>query len=140
MLLFLCITVYASPEIDNNSTSESFKISEAVIGGIIGSILGVISGWVSSYIGPRSFEKWKAKQIEEKQDGPRKKLLLEMLEDKNFKDGRKLSTLCMVTGTDKEECRRLLIQLNARGIYFKNLPISDNEGWVLIKNKPLTEK
>ena len=119
---------------------EKFKLSEALIGGAIGAVIGVLGTWISSYIGPRAFEKWKTKQIEKKHDEPRKRLLLQMLNDENFKDGRKLSTLCMVTGTKKEECRRLLIQLDARGIKFSNVASEDSEGWVLIQNKPLTER
>jgi hypothetical protein len=41
----------------------------------------------------------------------------------------------MYTGTEPEECRRLLIQIEARGIVLK-----DGEGWVLIKNRPLDQR
>jgi hypothetical protein len=39
----------------------------------------------------------------------------------------------MYTGTSADECRRLLIEIEARGI----LLAGDKEGWALIKNKPL---
>lgn len=59
-----------------------------------------------------------------------------MLEDSRFPDGRFIETLCLVTGTKSEECRRLLIELGARGITLNK----DKEGWVLISKKPLDEQ
>jgi hypothetical protein len=38
-----------------------------------------------------------------------------------------------VTGTDADECRRLLIQVNARGVILAG----GEEGWALIARKPL---
>ena len=107
-------------------------------GGFIGAILGVIGTIYSSYYGPKELEKWKQRLVDKKIDGPRKGLLLKLLNDERFKDGRKLTTLTLYTGTSNDECRRLLIEIKARGIMLK----SDNEeieGWALIKNKPLDD-
>lgn len=110
-------------------------IWSSIIGGIVGGILGVIGTISSSYWGPRKFEEWKDKRIEEKELEPRKKLLKQMLEDESFRDGRKIQTLCMVTGTQVEKCRDLLIEIGARGVNLEG----DIEGWALISRKPLNE-
>ncbi len=108
----------------------------AVIGGMIGGLLGALGGTVSAYWGPRWLEQWRERRHEERHNGPRKALLLKLLTDERFKDGRTLTTLCRVTGTPPEECRRLLIELDARGVTLR-----DNvEGWVLIEKKPLDEE
>lgn len=112
------------------------ELEIGIIGGLVGGILGVIGTLVSSYYGPRKFEEWKDKRIENREYGPRKKLLIQMLEDPRFPDGRFIETLCRVTGTTPEECRRLLIEVGARGITLNN----DKEGWVLISKKPLDEQ
>ncbi len=104
----------------------------AIAGGFIGGVLGVIGTIVSSYIGPMKFEEWKQKRNAEKWDNPRKNLLLNLLNGQTHQI-RSIDTLCRVSGTIPEECRRLLIEINARGVTLKG----DKEGWVLIKNKPL---
>ncbi len=48
---------------------------------------------------------------------------------------RSIETLCRASGTTAEECRRLLIEIEARGVRLKG----NREGWVLIKNKPLEQ-
>ena len=107
-------------------------ILSALIGGLIGGVLGVIGSIFSSYYGPRKFEEWKEKRRHEKLDGPRKRLLLDLLSGQKHKI-RSIETLSRATGTEYDECRRLLIEIDTRGI-----KISGNrEGWVLIKNKPL---
>ena len=112
------------------------ELIAAIIGGIIGGVLGVIGTIVSSYYGPRKIEEYRQKQKEEKEFGPRKKLLKGMLEDIRFSDGRSIEMLCRVTGTSHEECRRLLIEIGARGVTLKD----DKEGWALISRKPLDEQ
>lgn len=108
----------------------------AIIGGVVGGILGVVGTLVSSYYGPKKIEEWREKRLEEKENGPRKKLLKQLLSDPAYEDGRLLSTLCLVTGTTDEECRRLLIEIGARGVR-----LSENrEGWALISRKPITEQ
>lgn len=114
----------------------SSEFASAVIGGLIGGVLGVIGTLVSSYYGPRKFEEWREKRLEERLNGPRKRLLKRLLEDPRFNDGRSLETLSRVTGTTPDECRRLLIEIEARGVTFAD----GKEGWALIARRPLDEK
>ncbi len=114
----------------------SSELIAAIIGGLIGGVLGVIGTLVTSYYGPRKMEEWREQRLEERTNGPRKRLLATLLEDARFPDGRTIETLARVTGTAPEECRRLLIQISARGVMLKD----GKEGWVLIKNKPLDEQ
>jgi hypothetical protein len=107
----------------------------AVVGGLVGGFLGVLATLLSSYYGPRKLEEWRDKRLEEKINGPRKRLLKKLLDDTRFADGRKIDTLSRVSGTTLEECRRLLVELNARGVLFAD----GSEGWVLISRKPLEE-
>ena len=116
------------------------KLFYSLIGGFVGGVLGVIGTILSSYYGPKRLEMWRMKQKEKREDGPRKKLLLQMLEDTRFPDGRKLTTLSRVTGTGAEECRRLLIGIKARGVTLKDEDNQEVEGWALITKKPLIEK
>src|SRR5712692_6828235 len=99
------------PEIDMSS-----ELIAAIVGGLIGGILGAAGTLISSYYGPRKFEEWKEQRLEEKMNGKRKVLLVQMLEDPSFPDGRTLATLSRTTGTTEEECRRLLIEVDARGV------------------------
>jgi hypothetical protein len=96
----------------------------------------VIGTLWTSYYGPKKLIEFKDEREEEKLNGPRKELLLSLLNDTNYKDGRTIETLSMVTGTTYEECRRLLVEIGGRGIKHKD----NKEGWVLIKNKPINEK
>lgn len=107
-----------------------------VIGGLVGGILGVIGTLITSYYGPRKIEEWREKRQEERLNGPRKRLLKQLLEDTRFDDGRTLETLCRVTGSNEEECRRLLVEIGARGVKLRD----GREGWALISRKPLDEQ
>ncbi len=111
----------------------SNEFTSALFGGLIGGVLGVLGTLVSSYYGPRKFEEWREQRLEEKQHGPRKRLLVQMLTDDRFLDGRTIENLSRVTGTTEEECRRLLIEIGARGVTLAG----DKEGWALISRKPL---
>jgi hypothetical protein len=111
------------------------QLLTALVGGAVGGVLGVMGTLMSSYYGPRKLEEWRERRLEEKINGPRKRLLKQMLEDSRFGDGRRLETLARVTGCTLEECRRLLIEIGARGVLFKE----DTEGWALISRKPLDE-
>jgi len=75
-------------------------------------------------------EEWRA----DKRDEPKKRLLRTLLEDGRFPDGRYLDTLQTVTGTSAEECRRLLIEVEARGMLGGR---DGRELWALIANRPL---
>ena len=111
--------------------------SELLIGlgsGIIGGILGCLGTLVLSYWGPRKLEEWREKREEERINGPRKRLLKKLLEDEQF-EWRRLSTLARATGTTEEECRRLLIEIGARGSLSEG-----EEMWALLSRKPITEQ
>ena len=112
------------------------EMTAAMIGGLLGGVLGVLGTLISSYYGPRKMEEWREQRREQREHGPRKQLLKKMLEDKSFPQGcRYLETLCLVTGTSPEECRRLLIEIEARGVV-----LPKGEGWALISRKPLAEQ
>ena len=81
-------------------------------------------------------EEWRdEKRLDARLNGPRKRLLLRMLEDARFSDGRSFDVLCRVAGTTSEECRYLLVEVGARGVTLAG----DKEGWALITRKPLDE-
>ena len=111
------------------------ELVAGLIGGGVGGVLGVLGTGVTAYWGPRKLEQWRERQREQREDGPRKQLLLAMLDNDDFGDGRYLKTLRIVTGTSEDECRRLLIEIGARGVQLK-----DGEGWALIRRKPLTDR
>lgn len=106
----------------------------ALAGGFIGGILGVIGTIFSSYYGPRKIEEWREKRKAERWENPRKELLIKLLKDPKH-EMRSIETLCRVSGTQPDDCRTLLIEIEARGIKLKN----NNEGWALISRKPLSE-
>ena len=109
----------------------SSEVAAGIIGGLVGGALGVLSSVVLSYFGPRRLEEWRARRHDE----PRKRLLKSLLDDPRFPDGRYLETLRVVTGTSEEDCRRLLIEIDARGVISGGT--DQRELWALIKNKPL---
>jgi hypothetical protein len=114
----------------------SSEILIGILGGVIGGLLGVVGTLVSSYYGPRKIEEWREQRNEERLNGPRKSLLKKLLEDPKYKEGRTLETLSRVTGTTDVECRRLLIEIKARGIKLEN----NKEGWALIERNPIKEQ
>jgi hypothetical protein len=65
----------------------------------------------------------------------RKKILLEMLQDKEYKGWRRLDTLMQVIGADRETTTRLLIEIGARGSQEKGSDL-----WGLREQHPLGEK
>lgn len=140
LALIFSINVVFGKEAGTPEKEHFFNFFDSLFGGVIGGILGVVGTILSSYYGPRRLEIWRSNQTELKQDGPRKKLLLEMLEDKRFPNGRRITTLSRVIGTSSKECRRLLIQIKARGITLSDDNETEIEGWVLIKNRPLNEE
>ncbi|MFO4664496.1 hypothetical protein V5G98_17765 [Vibrio cholerae] len=94
---------------------------------------GVIVGALIAIIGNVIIFKMQNQQ-QKTIDDARKTLLNKMLSDKKFSEGRSLETLSKVTGAEPEECRRLLIEIQARGFTLKD----GREGWVYIKNRPLS--
>ena len=116
------------------------EFAYALLGGFIGGVLGVLGTLISSYYGPRKMEEWRERQMEQRLNGPGKKLLGRMLEDERFKDGRRLETLRRVSGTTPEECRRLLIEIEARGVSLRDKNGHTVEGWALIRRKPLDDQ
>jgi hypothetical protein len=108
----------------------SSELLSAIIGGFIGGILGVLGTLISSYYGPRKMEEWREKRREELEYGPRKKILKDLLKKERYREGRSLERLCLESGTTQDECRRLLIEIGARG---KMLVIDgqEQEGWYL---------
>jgi hypothetical protein len=104
------------------------ELQAALLGGFIGGALGVASTLVASYFGPRWLEQWRADIKEERDYGPRKRLLKQMLAEPN-PPIRTLQQLRHVTGTTEEECRRLLIEVGARGVVMRG----GQEGWALIE-------
>jgi hypothetical protein len=105
------------------------ELEAGIFGGLVGGSLGLLGNAVTSYWGPRKLEQWRQSH----RDQPRKELLRRLLEDERYPDGRSLDRLRVVTGTGAEECRRLLIQVNARGVILAG----GEEGWALIARKPL---
>jgi len=103
------------------------ELEAALLGGFLGGALGVASTLVASYFGPRWLEQWRADIKEERDYGPRKRLLEQMLAEPN-PPIRTLKRLRHVTGTTDEECRRLLIEIGARGVVMRD----GAEGWALI--------
>jgi hypothetical protein len=109
-------------------------LEAALIGGLIGGVLGVAGTLVTSYIGPRKLEEWREDEREKREYGPRKALLERMLRDRE--PIRSLEVLSHVTGTSAEECRRLLIEIGARGVVMKG----HKEGWALRERYDLVER
>jgi hypothetical protein len=108
------------------------ELLAGLLGGVVGGFVGLLGATVTSYWGPRMLEQWRASNVEKQQHGPRKELLRKMLSDPRF-EIRTIQTLSRVSGTSDEECRRLLIELGARGV----LIAGDREGWALIERYPL---
>ena len=101
----------------------------AIIGAAVGGTVSIVAGLVTTYFGPRWLEGWRDK----KENAPRRRLLLDLLEDRRWRDGRTLERLAFVTGTSEERCRQLLVEIHARGVTLAD----GSEGWALIKYKPL---
>ena len=110
------------------------ELEAALLGGFIGGALGVVSTLVASYFGPRWLEQWRANEREEREYGPRKRLLTQMLIEPNPRI-RSFKQLRHVTGTTDDECRRLLIEIGARGVTMRG----GQEGWALIERYGFNE-
>ena len=128
------MTLHALHALRVDHPGVSQELQAALLGGFIGGILGVTGTIVTSYWGPRRLEEWQERRLEEREFGPRKALLERMLRDKDHRI-RTLDMLKHVTGTSDEECRRLLIEIGARGVVMSG----QREGWALIERFPLNE-
>ncbi len=107
------------------------ELTAGIIGGLIGGAFGVVATTIGSYLGPKKLEQWRA----QRRDEPRKRMLRKLLNDPAYLEGRYLDTLCLYTGTSQDECRGLLIEIEARGIRLQK-----GEGWVLISKKPFDQQ
>ncbi len=107
----------------------------AVAGGLIGGVLGCAGTLVTSYWGPRKLQEWREQREEQRIWGPRKRSLRQLLEDGRF-EWRRLSTLARTTGTTPDECRRLLVEIGARG----STSQEEEELWALISRQPLDQQ
>lgn len=105
-------------------------LSSEVIAALGGAVVGVVGTIFSSYLGPRQLDEHRERKQAER-DRPRKELLLKLLEQDH--KIRSLESLTRATGTSEEECRRLLVDVGARGMKLK----SGKEGWGLISRNPL---
>jgi hypothetical protein len=104
------------------------ELVAGLLGGFIGGALGVASAFVASYFGPLWLDQRRAAIKEERDYGPRKRLLKQMLAEPN-PPIRTFERLRLVTGTTDEECRRLLIEIGARGVVMRG----GREGWALVE-------
>lgn len=118
----------------------SQKIAEAVVkdvqfwAAVVG-FIGVIVGAIVTAAG-NILLLWYQNRRASKIDNVRKELLRDLLNNSNFQEGRSLETLSKVTGATHEECRRLLIEMKARGFTFAD----GREGWTYIKSRPIKEQ
>ena len=97
--------------------------------------IGVVVGSVLSITGNLVFH-WYQNRRANSLDNLRKTLLRQMLDNSNFPEGRSLETLSRVTGAEPEECRRLLIEIGARGFTLAR----GGEGWTYVKNRQWSEQ
>ena len=86
--------------------------------------IAIISGLLGGIIGPVVYDEYRQWRRERSWAMPRKKLLKELLGASDF---RSLETLSRVSGTSPDDCRTLLIELNARGSLLED----GREGWTL---------
>ena len=92
--------------------------------GLIGVIIGSCKTIIDNF-----FLHFFQQKNQNKLDEARKKLLREMLDNQDFKDESSFETLSKVTGAAPEDCRRLLIEIGARGFTLAD----GREGWTYIK-------
>ena len=68
--------------------------------------------------------------------GAEEGVLKTLLNDPRFPEGRRLETLQIVTGTSSEECRRVLIEVEARGVILGGR--DERKPGLLSRTSPLT--
>ena len=121
---------------DMKAEQWGYELLIVATAAMIGGVFGLIGGLVSTYWGPRRLEEWRLDRHEQRHNGPRKNLLCKMLQDNRWPDRRTMETLSRGTGTSPDECRRLLIEIEARGVKLKG----NVEGWALMSRKPLDDQ
>ena len=136
IVMFAVIGPAAAQGPDMKAEQWGYELIIVATAAMIGGVFGLIGGLVSTYWGPRRLEEWRLDRHQQTHNGPRKNLLRKMLEDAKWPDGRTMETLSRATGTPPDECRRLLIEIEARGVKLKG----NVEGWALISRKPLDDQ
>jgi hypothetical protein len=123
--------------VDQQVTQEiALKIaSDAQFWAAVVGFLGVVVGSTLSIVGNLIFH-WYQNRKADSLDNLRKNLLRQMLDNSKFPEGRSLETLSRVTGAEPEECRRLLIEIGARGFTLAR----GVEGWTYVKNRQWSEQ
>lgn len=109
----------------------NIPVDEKYITAIFG-LIGVVSGSIITIIGT-IIREWYMNRGNEELEKRRIELLTEMLNNKQHQ-WRNISTLSNVIGANKDETRRLLIKLKARGSETNN---ESEELWGLISKHPL---
>ncbi len=78
-----------------------------LIGAMLGSVLTILGNYLTQHMSRRA---------EFRRDQPRRRVLMEMLEDDRFSNHwRRLDTLMHVIGSDEATTTRLLVEIGARG-------------------------
>ena len=96
---------------------------------------GIVGGLVAGSIAPFLLQIMTQWKHERRWAKPRKTLLKAKLDSAKGDGWVSLERLKILSGTSNDECRTLLIGLQARGGILK----SEKEGWALIVKQPLTE-
>jgi len=97
--------------------------------------IAIIAGLISGVISPIIYSEYQARRRERTWAKPRKICLKAMLRDKTASPSgwRSLDRLCLETGMKEDECRSLLIEINARGGMIK-IDGTSTEAWTLNVN------
>ncbi len=94
----------------------------------------VLGGLVAGVISPILLRMYERRDREMRWAKPRKDLLKGRLESAKGQGWVSLERLMIVSGTNKDDCRSLLMEVDARGGWMK----SKKEAWALISKQPLT--
>lgn len=96
----------------------------------------IVGGIIAGVISPILLSKYSEWDRERKWAAPRKKLLKAKLISAKGDGWVSLERLTILSGTNDEDCRSLLMDINARGGFMK----SQKEAWALISRQPLTNQ
>jgi hypothetical protein len=97
--------------------------------------VAIVAGLLGGVISPIIYSEYQAWRREHKWAKPRKTRLKSMLRNKTASPSgwRSLDRLCLETGMKEDECRSLLIEINARGGMIK-IDGTSTEAWTLNVN------